>query len=189
MDDDLVEPAEFRREDQTVPDDDARVDAKALEALLRLRRQTAITLEGDHRAAKPREHGGRIAGAGADFEHAILRPRRQRLEHQRERHGRRHDLPAGHGERDIARAEVAQPMREKFLARHDFHRAENVEIADARAAQGEKKRAARFVRLRAHPMTSVSAVRASWSVRSSRSGVTEIFFRARASRSVPAPGV
>ena len=67
------------------------------------------------------EHGGRIAGAGADFEDFFPTFEQQRLGHQRDDIRLRDGLPLGDRQGRILVGEFAQVLRQKGLARDLAH--------------------------------------------------------------------
>ncbi len=167
-------------------------DAELREPRIRLHAQRTEALERHHLAHEARQNGGRIAGARADLHHAMAGLELQRLQHDGEIARRLHRLAAGEGQDAIALREIAQGEGNENLALHRLDGAQHIHVAHARLPQGEQQRAARLegVRVAVHqPRTSASLVMVGSSVMSRRSGVTEIFFAASASRSVPAPGV
>ena len=77
------------------------------------------------------QHGRRIAGACADFEHPFAALQIQRLRHQRHNIGLGDGLPGIYGERRILIGEFPQTLRKKRLPRNLSQSAEDRCGADA----------------------------------------------------------
>ena len=72
-----------------------------------------------------RENGGRVTGAGADFEHLFPALEQQRLGHEGDNVGLRYRLPLGDGQRGVLVGEFLQIVRQEHFARHLAHGVED----------------------------------------------------------------
>ena len=104
------------------------------ECLGGLVRQLTVALDRVDAARDPREHGGGVAGAGADLEHGFAARELQRLRHQRDDVGLRDRLAFLDRQRRVLVGELVQSRRQEGLARDVAHGVEHERVAHAARA-------------------------------------------------------
>jgi hypothetical protein len=93
--------------------------------------QRGVPLDRADFAGDAREHGGGVARAGADLEHAVAGADPRRLDHARDDVRLRDRLPVRDRQRRVLVGEFAHPGLEERLARHLAHRREHARVAHA----------------------------------------------------------
>ena len=101
--------------------------------------ERAVALDAHHLAREPRQHRGLIARAGADFEHAVLRPHAELLGHVGDHVGLADGLAAGDRQRPVGIGVVREAVVDEVLARHLVERAQHRHVVDAAPAQLEQE--------------------------------------------------
>ena len=106
----------------TVPDTDLDiVIAEPLEALARDLGELRVALDGIDLIGDHAEDGRRIAGAGADLEHAAAGPDLGGLDHQSDDIGLGNRLPRLNGKGGVLIGELGEIRGQELLARHPAH--------------------------------------------------------------------
>ncbi len=117
---------------------------KAAEPRAGFDRERAEALDGQDVRAHVAEQRGRVARAGPDLEGYGPLFHLQRFNHQRERRRRRRGLAAADRQRDVARGDVGEALRQEQRARRQLHRPQQRKIADAPGAQPQQELRAFF---------------------------------------------
>ena len=76
-----------------------------------------MALQADHFAGQAAQAGGEVAAAGADFQHAFLGGRQQRLQGAAFQHRLHHGLAVAERQRGVGIGQRAQRLRHEGLAR------------------------------------------------------------------------
>ncbi len=97
--------------------------------------QLAVALDAEDAARQPGEDGGLVAGAGADFQHAVLRLQLKLLRHGGDDVGLRDGLAAGDGQGGIVPGVWLPFALHEQIARGLLHCLQHAGIADAVLAQ------------------------------------------------------
>ena len=99
------------------------------------RGQTRHALDRDHLASELREHRSLVPRAGADVEHLLTAPERERLADPRDHVGLRDRLAVADRQRGVVVGAIAEALRDEQLARHALHRTEDALVAHVAATQ------------------------------------------------------
>ena len=105
--------------------------AEVGDALARLLHQHLVALDGDDVLGEPADHRSRVSGAGADFEHRIVRPDLGELHHLRHDVRLRDGLPGFDRQRRILIGELAQSFGHEGLPRDHTHGLKHPRVLDA----------------------------------------------------------
>ena len=100
-------------------------------------KKRAVPLHRVDEARQPREHGGLVAGPGADLQHPGARPQRQRLGHHADDQGLADGLAAGDGQGRILPRPLLEQVRHEQVAGRALDGVQDLRVSHAVGAETE----------------------------------------------------
>ena len=138
--DDAVERRLLRRAGKSIARQDGDIGvSQRLETLARRIRQRPVALDAHDFAREPRQDGGLVARAGANFQDAVLRLDLELFGHVADNIGLADGLSASDRQGLVSIGTVGELGSDEVLARHLVHGAQYRLVADAAPAQRELK--------------------------------------------------